>query len=241
MSGSAAANQVTAVDLNACAREPIHIPGAIQPHGVLLFVSGTDHTVQQLSDNSAVHLGVSPDDLLGAQLRDALTIFDLAPLEHALAQADPAAESPVRVVSQRDGSRASFDVLIHRVAADTPGLLLEFEPVPEQDVMEAARFLRGVQTAIAEVQATRTEDELFAVCAKVIARLSGFERVMVYRFDDAWNGKVVGEELTADVDSYFGLHFPASDIPAQARALYARTPLRLIPMRATSRRGYDPN
>ena len=229
MSASSDGERVEGADLSACAREPIHIPGAIQPHGVLLFVTGDEHTVVQLSENTAAHFRISPDDLLDRPLRDALTTFDLGPLQHALAQADPAAESPVRVVSQRDGARASFDVLIHRVAADTGGLLLEFEPVPEQDSVEAARFLRDVQTAITEVQATRTEAELFAVCAKVIARLSGFERVMVYRFDEAWNGKVVGEELTADVDSYFGLHFPASDIPAQARALYARTPLRLIP------------
>lgn len=219
-------NQVAGVDLNECAREPIHIPGAIQPHGVLMFVSGDGPTIQQVSDNTATHFGRGPDQLLGGTIRDALPDANLTSLARAFAAADPAAESPLRVVLERAGTRQSFDVLIHR-APD--GWLLEFEPVAEQDAIDAAHFLRDVQAAIAEVQATRTQDELFAICAKVIARLTGFERVMVYRFDEAWNGKVVGEHLTADVDSYFGLQFPASDIPEQARALYARTPLRLIP------------
>lgn len=226
MSASNNQQQIAAVDLNECAREPIHIPGAIQPHGVVMFVSGDQQLVGQVSDNTAAHFGIAPDELLGRRPAEALPHVRLAALDHACRQPDAAAESPVRVVSERDGARQSFDVLIHRAAN---GLLLEFEPVAEQDATGAAHFLRDVQAAIAEVQATRTQEELFVVCAKVIARLAGFERVMVYRFDESWNGKVVGEELTAEVESYMGLHFPASDIPEQARALYARTPLRLIP------------
>jgi light-regulated signal transduction histidine kinase (bacteriophytochrome) len=59
--------------------------------------------------------------------------------------------------------------------------------------------------------------------------LTGFDRVMVYRFDPDWNGEVVAEERRDDLEPFLGLHFPASDIPAQARALYLRNWLRLIP------------
>jgi len=70
---------------------------------------------------------------------------------------------------------------------------------------------------------------LFSIISRAIADLTGYERVMVYRFDADWHGEVVAETLTADVESYMGLHFPASDIPEQARALYARSWLRIIP------------
>ncbi len=218
--------QIRALDLSACAREPIHIPGSIQPHGVLFLLSASDHTVLQVSENTAAHLGVEPDQLLGRSLQEAMPGAEWSRLEEALAQPDPAAESPVRVIAVRKGARRSFDALLHRIEG---ALVLELEPVAEQDATEMTRFLRQVRVAIEELQAAETDAKLFAACASAVSRLTGFERVMVYRFDEDWNGEVVGEQLIGDADSYMGLHFPASDIPEQARALYARTPLRIIP------------
>ena len=219
-------HQASGVDLSACAREPIHIPGSIQPHGVLFLLNAADQMVLQVSENTAAHLGVEPDELLGRRLQQAMPGADWSSLEDALAQSDPAAETPVRVIIVRQGARRSFDALIHRTENS---LVVELEPAGTQDATAMTRFLRQVRVAIEELQTAETQSELFAACARAVSRLTGFERVMVYRFDEEWNGAVVGEELIGDADSYMGLHFPASDIPEQARALYARTPLRIIP------------
>ena len=217
--------QINDVDLSACAREPIHIPGSIQPHGVLFLLSDPDQKVLQVSENTVEHLGIEPEAWLGRRLQDAMPGADWSRLEDALAQPDPAAESPVRVIAVRKGARRSFDALMHRTEN---ALVVELEPVAVQDPTEMTRFLRQVRGAIEELQGAETEAKLFAACATAVSRLTGFERVMVYRFDENWNGEVVGEQLIGDVDSYMGLHFPASDIPEQARALYARTALRII-------------
>ncbi|MCF6370252.1 ATP-binding protein [Rhizobium halophilum] len=65
--------------------------------------------------------------------------------------------------------------------------------------------------------------------ARFIQELTGFDRVLVYRFDEGWNGQVAAEAGNGALPSYLDLRFPASDIPAQARALYASSPVRLIP------------
>jgi len=72
-------------------------------------------------------------------------------------------------------------------------------------------------------------EELYQVAVREVRALTGFDRVMLYQFDDEWNGDVVAESRNEGVDSYLGLHFPHTDIPAQARALYLVNWLRYIP------------
>ena len=64
----------------------------------------------------------------------------------------------------------------------------------------------------------------------LVKELSGFHRVLIYQFDSSWNGMVVAELVDPNVtiDLYKGLHFPASDIPAQARELYKINKVRLL-------------
>jgi light-regulated signal transduction histidine kinase (bacteriophytochrome) len=64
----------------------------------------------------------------------------------------------------------------------------------------------------------------------VFKEITGFHRVMVYQFDEEWNGQVVAElvDWSATKDLYRGLHFPATDIPAQARELYTINKVRLL-------------
>lgn len=208
-------------DLEACAREPIHIPGGIQPHGVLFWVQEPTLTVLQVSETCAEFLGRTPADLLGTDVRTLLSPADAERLEAALVAADPAAESPLLLTVN---SRA-FEALLHRQEG---GLLIELELAPPQSE-NFARHHRRLQASLTAMQNAATDEALYAAMAKAVAELTGYERVMVYRFDEDWHGEVVGETLLADVDSYFGLHFPATDIPEQARALYSRTWLRIIP------------
>jgi light-regulated signal transduction histidine kinase (bacteriophytochrome) len=195
-----------------CADEPIAIPGAIQPHGVLLAVPEPDLTVALASANAAELFG---RDVAGAGLGE---LIDGAALREALA-GDLAEANPLRV--QVNG--ADVDLVLHR--AD--GLLLaEFEPVG--DGPDAA-WHRRLPSVLQRLSATATLDELTEVLAREVRTLLGYDRVMVYRFDREWNGEVVAEARRDDLEPFFGLRYPASDIPAQARALYATNWMRIIP------------
>lgn len=214
MSGS---DVLAAPDLANCAREPIHIPGAIQPHGALLAINERSLTIVQVSENSEEILGAPPADLLNRPID---VVISRRLIESILSAPNLAVEMPLHVqIEGRD-----FDVVIHRVGGL---LLMEFEVVgPVQNV---ANFYRSVQQAIARVQNASTRQALYDSIAATIAELSGFDRVMIYKFDEEWNGQVVAENRGAGVDSYLGQHFPASDIPPQARELYRRNLLRIIP------------
>jgi len=81
---------------------------------------------------------------------------------------------------------------------------------------------------MARLAAQTSMTELTDLLAEEVRSLTGFDRVMVYRFDAEWNGEVVAERRRPDLNPFLGLHYPATDIPAQARRLYALNPIRLI-------------
>jgi light-regulated signal transduction histidine kinase (bacteriophytochrome) len=195
-----------------CADEPIAIPGAIQPHGVLLAATEPDLAVVVASANAADLFG---RDVAGATLDE---LVDAVQLRAALG-GDLAEANPLRVqVKGRD-----VDLVLHR----GDGLLItEWEPVGEEP---DAAWHRRLPTVLQRLSATATLDELTAVLAREIRTLLGYDRVMVYRFDREWNGEVVAEARRDDLEPFFGLRYPASDIPAQARALYATNWMRIIP------------
>ena len=212
------------LDLDTCAREPIHIPGAVQPHGILFAVREPDLVCTQVSANTQALLGRPPSAFVGLGLGASFGPAFEAQIASALAAGDPREVSPLSV---EIGSHA-FDALLHR---HDGVLIIELEPAVEgASSTTFAHHHRRLQNALAAMRAAEDLHALYPIIARTIADLSGFERVMVYRFDADWHGAVVGETLASpDVDSYMGLHYPASDIPVQARALYEKNWLRLIP------------
>lgn len=206
-----------AVDLTNCDREPIHIPGSIQPHGALLAFL-PDGALAVRSANAGAMLGELPapgerlderhlSALLRAEIISALQAFD----------------SVLGSLSDELHERC-FDVIMHQ--AD--GLLVvEFEErEAASDKLET--FALRAQKSIARIQRQRSIEQLLAVAVEEIARLSGFDRVMAYRFLHDDSGEVVAEHRRADLSPYLGQRYPASDIPRQARRLYVLNPIRLI-------------
>ena len=211
-------------DLDACAREPIHVPGAIQPHGVLLALHEPDLVCTQASANTDALLGLPAAELVGRPVEESLGASIAGLIRAALATTDPRDASPLRA----DVAGHACDLLLHR---HDGVLVAELEPtVGEAPAVAFAQAHRRLQTALAAMRAAPDLNALCPLIAQTIAGLSGFERVMVYRFDADWHGSVVAEVLaSSDVASYMGMHYPASDIPAQARTLYEKNWLRLIP------------
>lgn len=213
-------------NLTQCDKEPIHIPGSIQPHGVLLVLSEPELTVLQVSANTGDLLGVEARSLPGSRLEHLLDATSLQHLRESLRSGRPADDTPLALVV---GARA-FDGILHRHQCV---VLLELEPVRHPESAEATlpplhRRLRG---ALARLQSATRLTDLCQTAASEVRRLTGFERTVVYCFDEDGHGEVVAEEKAEGLDAYLGLHYPASDIPLQARELYLRNWLRLIPDR----------
>lgn len=205
-------------DLEACAREPIRVPGSIQPHGVLLLVEEKDLRIVGASENCGAVLGRPPAALRDHPLADYAEIPGLrAALDSGLTPLP--SPLPCAIGQQR------FEAILHR----NDGLLVvELERATE--AFDPGAFYRELQAAITALEAADGLTELLQGAARAVARLTGFDRVMVYRFDGDWNGQVLAESLQPGADSYLGHHFPASDIPPQARELYRLNRVRLIPV-----------
>ncbi|MGY1714171.1 SpoIIE family protein phosphatase [Geodermatophilus sp. SYSU D01106] len=200
-----------------CAEEPIAVPGAVQPHGALLAVTEPGLEVVVASANAAQVLGTDP---AGRTLADLLAPAELDRLRAALA-ADLSEADPLRVAP----GGAELDLVLSR-SGDL--LVTEWEPVAGAEQAGAA-WHRRLPTVLQRLSAPTSLEGLTGVLAREVRALTGFDRVMVYRFDAEWNGEVVAEDRRPDLEPFLGLHYPASDIPAQARALYATNWMRLIP------------
>ena len=209
-----------AVDITNCDREPIHIPGAIQPHGVLLMLQEPDLVIAQASENASTVFGRDALGLVAMPLSSVLTVDSLATVQGA-AERDHLPElNPLRLVV---GGR-SCDGILHRYQG---ALILEIEP--RTAAADADRTHHPLRRAVSSLQAATTLDQLLEAGADAVSRLTGFERVLTYSFDEEGHGTVDAEVMAAGLDSYKGLHYPASDIPRQARELYLRNRIRNIP------------
>ena len=208
-----------AVDLTNCDREPIHELGAIQPFGFLIVVS-PDWLVARASANLHDFLGTTAEDALGLPLLDLFGEEVVHLLRNRLTLLR-GADAVERVFGVNVGDRC-FDFALHIVGSS---VVVEGEPcgaVPDSDPASVIRAM------IARLDEARDLPAFFREGARQVRALTGFDRVMVYRFDRDGSGSVVAEAARAGIGSFLGLRYPASDIPKQARALYVRNPFRVI-------------
>lgn len=208
--------------LEACAREPVHTPGAIQPVGCLISLDSDLETVCQVSANLEAITGVSvgealsilPEDLLGRDLIERLH-RELAQHEHL--------PSPIVTHLGARANCAPFHLVAYRSGSR---IVVELEHTHPDDGLE---LLGRVNELLVEIAWIEDSDTLLQTLTCRVQELTGHDRVMVYRFDEEWNGRVIAEHRLPGTDSYLGHHFPASDIPAQVRALYDVNRVRSIP------------
>ena len=202
------------VDLTDCDREPSHIPGSVQPHGALLGFR-SDGALAVASANARAILGV--DVVIGMSLPQMLG-DDAA---HALSgAADDRQARPVLLEGR------PFEAVAHTSGGVR---IVELEAVDtaaqRTDSQTSFATLRGV---ILRLSAAPSVVALCDLTAREIRQLTGFDRVMVHRFDAHGNGEVVAEAREPQLNPFLGLHYPATDIPEQARALYLANWIRLI-------------
>ena len=215
--------------VDACEREPIHIPGMIQPHGALVAFDANSWAITACSANTALFFDRGPGELLGNGV-DALGVPDLASALGALRQLPPNERAQGHYSTLTPAGGVPLAAMVHEHAGQ---VVLEVERLPERpEGWLLAEIHNGIRPGIAAIRDAGNFEELANRTARTIRRLTGLERVLVYRFDAVGNGDVVGEDKVADWDqSFIGFRFPASDIPAQARALYAKSRIRMAPDR----------
>lgn len=208
-------------DLTVCDREPIHLLGAIQSFGFLIAVS-SDWQVNRASENLAEHLGVDWADAVGQPFDRVVSEQAVHDIRNRLAylQGEDSVERLLRIRLKPD--LAEYDVAIH---FSHGVIIIEGEPsgtVGHEDIGITVRSMLMRQSQAASMQ----NFQLSAV--RQIRAITGFDRVMLYRFDHDGAGEVVAESVVSRRESFLGLRYPATDIPKQARALYIRNMLRVI-------------
>jgi len=194
-------------DLSQCAQEPIRTPGAIQPHGRMV-VLGEDGRVLAYSAN-----WTGEDE---ARRALALVPVDSAPLQPA--------HGPTWIGCLPLDGR-TCDVTAHRQGAR---IVVEYEPAGPDAGLHAPIYTVA-RDLLPLVQQADSVESLCHAVVREMKRLTGFGRCLVYRFDGDGHGEVLAERRDAGYASYDGHRFPASDVPAQARALYLANHIRLIP------------
>jgi chemotaxis family two-component system sensor kinase Cph1 len=214
-------------DLSVCDREPIHIPGSIQPHGILLALAPDNLTISHVSANIDGLLKDPAAGAIGRPLADMLPTLAaaLAPNPQSRIIAD-SAESIGHIVLSTAAGPAGFATAVHRSGEL---LVIELEETAPGEEASRDTLYPMLQGFVAQLQSAGTPEALSALAAQSVRRLTGFDRVLVYRFDADWNGTVIAEDRNETLPSYLDLRFPASDIPQQARELYCRNRLRIIP------------
>ncbi|HLI75617.1 MAG TPA: ATP-binding protein [Acidobacteriaceae bacterium] len=220
-----AAEQVAATELY-CEDEPIRVPGAVQQHGFLLMTDGDFKTVLLASENAERYLQLPLRLILGSGLdtlleRELLSSLQLLRLGSSTA---PEQEGLTTFLGSFRVAGQFFSVVTHCSGQDR---ILEFEL---QDRLVGPEMMNGVITNfVGKLSRLRTEQDLCEALTRQVADLTGFDRVLLYSFDQEDHGTVLAEVNNGHLPSYLGLRFPASDIPKQARDLYVLNTVRIIP------------
>lgn len=203
-----------------CASEPIHRLGRTQRFGFLLAFDA-DRRVAVASANAPDWLGVPAERLIGQPVERWLPASSVdAAIAHARVAAERGTVQHLHQVAW-PGRTWPVDVTLH----GSDGLVfIEAEPAGTSIPGSA----QAIEACTLELASAHGVAELAESAVRAVARITGHDRVMLYRFAADGSGTVVAEHLARPQPAYLGLRYPASDIPAQARALYLRNPTRVI-------------
>jgi len=210
------------LDLSTCDREPIHMPGSIQPHGFLLTLSDSLE-VLQASANLGDWTGCGVRDAIGRPLAD--VVGEAAARVLARELAGPLGQRPYYVDTVTAANGRHFDVLAHKWDGVT---IVEFEPVDRAGAADFRQLYSLIGDFLRQVNESASIESLAELACHHVRAVTGYGRVIVYQFDGDGHGHVMAEAKQDDYASYMGQHFPASDIPAQARRMYTQSRIRLI-------------
>lgn len=216
-------------DLTTCDREAIHVPGSIQPHGVLLVVDRRTLRIEQVAGDARRVLGLEVEPQPGARVTDIIDAPAEAFVTELLGAASEKVAPVVRLNVGARGGPGTMDLTLHAFDGTA---IIELEPARREPIGKSATCadpIAQLKDLLSAIQVTASVEECCAAAAVALRDATGFDRAMVYRFLPDQSGEVVAEDAGPGLESFLGLHYPASDIPRQARELYRRNWIRSIP------------
>ena len=212
-------------DSELCGKVPLHLINTVQPYGVLLVLSRPLLEFLQVSENVDKLLGVPAQSLIDTTIERHLDATALNSLKR-LTTAPTSGKVPQVWTFHGKQHFCLLHIKNNYILAE-----IDLTPYQEDQQRSFVSIYQEIKYSMSLIEAAKTTTEICTIAARELKRISGFDKVMVYRFDKEWNGNVIAEEMEPDMESYFGFTFPASDIPRQARELYLRNPYRFIPDR----------
>jgi chemotaxis family two-component system sensor kinase Cph1 len=216
------------INLNRLKQPPIHLLTQVQPHGVLLVLQEPELTVLQVSRNTSTALGIAPEAILGKTLDDILDSFQVDRVRMGLSRENLDLINPTKVWVRRKGDDyLVFDAVFHRSADGF--LVLELEPALTQETIPFLSFYHLARASINQLETTSNLQDFCQIIVREVRKVTGFDRVMLYKFDEDGHGEVVAEEKLEEMEPYLGLHYPESDIPQPARKMFLSNWIRVIP------------
>jgi two-component system, chemotaxis family, sensor kinase Cph1 len=221
--------QAQGIDITRLKEPAIHTFNQIQPHGILIVLAEPDLTILQISSNAIATFGIAAEQMLQRPLSEFIDPFQLERIQTGLtATEDLDIINPVKLWVRKKGDEYSvFDGVFHRNIEGF--LILELEPALAQENIPFLSFYHLARASINRLEETSNLREFCQIIVQEVRNVTGFDRVMLYKFDNDGHGSVIAEEKLDSMEPYLGLHFPESDIPRPARKLFASNWIRLIP------------
>jgi two-component system, chemotaxis family, sensor kinase Cph1 len=217
----------TEIDLTCFEKEPIHLRGQIQSHGVLFVLQEPELKILQVSNNTFHLFGLHPSSLINQKLSNFLYKKHLNLFQESLKSPNLKSANPIKIELGDIYKPLVFDAMFHRKDGV---LILEIEPeIPVTESFKFVSFYHTIRNSATCLQSASDFHHLCQIIVREIRKITGFDRVMLYKFDQDGHGAVIAEESQEGLESFLGLHYPMTDIPPQARLLYCHNWLRLIP------------
>lgn len=204
--------------------------GLVQPFGCMIAIEQPSFRIISYSENCFGILGFNGGgSLLGIDARTLFTPPSGASLTKAAASREISLLNPILVYSR--ATQKPFYAILHRIDV---GTVIDLEPArsgdPALSLAGAVQSQKLAVRAISRLQSLPGGD-IGVLCDTVVEdvqKLTGYDRVMVYKFHDDDHGEVVSEIRRSDLEPYLGLHYPATDIPQAARFLFKQNRVRII-------------
>lgn len=222
------------LDFEHCEDEPIHIPELIQGYGYLFALDQTNETIQIYSEN-VERLIVNVDEIVGTNFFDLLedSLVDIEFIRETYLRAtDKKTRLPLRLQFKQQYISNESEKEFYAVVYNSDNyFVIELEPAGKfRETYSARHYMKLYGSRIAPKFKEYTSlDQLAQEIVDTIKYVTNMERVVLYRFLEDASGYVIAEAKDDDIESYLHLHFPASEIPQQARELYKKNWVRLVP------------
>jgi len=214
----------TNYDSEFCGSLPLNHINVIQQYGYLLVVDNQTLQILQVSENIGQLLGRDFTELIGVLLNE---FTDTTLLNELLKRFESRSKDKIPLTLNIFDK--TYPTTAHFKEKFT---ILEIEKAEFSSERSFTQVYEDLKYTIASLELCETAEEVSTAIVKELKRLTGFDGVMMYRFDSDWNGTVIAQDKTApELEDYMGHTFPASDVPKQARDLYLKNPYRQIPDR----------